>query len=245
MIRHLTNQHLEEWNKVKEKALEQQQPSVTSFFPSPKIAKIEKYKVNSERRKKINKKLAAFIAKDMRPISIVKGVGFRELMSEMDSKYTLPTVATLRDKLIPNLHAKTTNALKDKLESIEDIAITTDGWTNGIADKYNAYTCHYIDWTKDTPVLETNILECAPFEAEKGDAEELKKEMQRVTDYFGITEKVVLSVADNAKDVQKSLKLFGGPKIGCAAHKINLSANLTIWANLVLRSKTSGQFLIA
>ena len=36
--------------------------------------------------------------------------------------------------------------------------------------------------------------------------------------------KIKLIVADNAKDIQGALRIFGAPRIGCAAHTINLVA---------------------
>lgn len=226
MIRHAKTHHSKEWETINEKAFNQK--TVASYFKQPETPKVEKYPLNSQRQQKINRKLAEFISKDMRPLNIVNGEGFRDLMNELDPSYTLPSVATLRNKLIPKLQNETMTSLQRKFETIEEVSITTDGWTSPTADKYNCYTVHYIDWSENEPVLQSKILECAPFEAEKGNAVELEKETKRVTEKHKITDKVVLAVADNAKDVQKSLKLSGFAKLGCSAHKLNLAAQFGI-----------------
>lgn len=76
--------------------------------------------------------------------------------------------------------------------------------------------------------MKSKVLECAPFEAEHGTGDELEKEIRPVTEKYDIKEKLVLTIADNAGDIQLALKQFGIPKIGCCAHKLNLAAKKAI-----------------
>lgn len=220
MRRHAMKKHPQQWKSINEKALNQN--SLFRYFKNPNG--VEKYKINSEKRKQLNRKLIAFISKDIRPLSITQGNGFKEFINELDPRYTLPSVPTIRDKLLPRLYEQNMDKLQQELNETKFISLTTDGWTSTAADKYHAFTVHYINWSEKEPVLKSKILECAPFEADKGDAIELEKELQRVAIKYKIKDKLVLTCGDNAKDQQKALALFGVPKIGCAAHKINLVA---------------------
>lgn len=220
MSRHASTQHNDQWTAFKEKALNQ--PTLKRFFRGPQ------YKTNSKRRQIINRKVAEFIARDMRPFSVVEGSGFKNLLKEMDPCYVLPTRKTISSKLIPRLHAESMIKLLEELKTVKDCAVTTDGWTSMTGDKFNAFTIHFIDWSSNEPELKSKILECAPFEADRGTSEEIEKELERVAEKFQIKNKLVLTVADNAPDVQKALKLFGIPKLGCIAHKLNLAAQYAI-----------------
>lgn len=225
MTRHADNKHHEKWVSIKEKA--SNQPSLVQFMNSPK-PKVEKYKLNSERRQKLNRKLAEFISKDMRPINVIQGAGFKDFINELDPCYTLPTRKTLMNKIIPRLHTETMVKLQNELNEIKEAAVTTDGWTSNVGDKYNSYTIHYINWSAKEPTLQSKLLECAPFEAERGTSIELEKELERVSVKFHIKDKIVLNIADNASDIQHALEIFGVPQLGCCAHKINLIANYAI-----------------
>ena len=189
---------------------------------------------------KLNEILVELIAEDMRPLSIVRDKGFRKYSEALDPRYTLPTTKTLRKKLIPRMFNKTMIDLIEELQSIKHICLTTDGWTSSTADKFQAYTIHYVDWKKDEPSIQSKILECAPFE-ERCTKVELEKDLRRVTTKYDILEKLSLNVADNASDVQGALKLFGIPQIGCCAHKLNLCAKTVLGIEMVknLQSKVS------
>jgi len=164
----------------------------------------------------------------MRPLSIVRGKAFREWVAELDPRYTLPTVPTIRDTLIPKVYNETMSELQTDLNNAKHVSMTTDGWTSKSADKYNAFTVHFINWSENKPILKSKILECAPFEAESGTSIEIEKEVRRIAEKYQLKEKLVLAVADNAPDVQHALELFGAQRLGCSAHKINLAAKYGI-----------------
>lgn len=49
----------------------------------------------SERARKITRAVAGFIAKDLRPYSVVENAGFRNMLRTLDPRYKLPVRATL------------------------------------------------------------------------------------------------------------------------------------------------------
>jgi len=225
MARHVRTHHPEKWNSEPDEKGPVQK-TLPSLF-SPKSSKIQKYKSNSVKRKKLNEKLVKLIAKDMRPLEIVRNKGFREFVAELDPNYTLPTTKTLREKLIPRVYNNSMTELLRDLKNTEHVALTTDGWTSTSTDKYQVYTIHYIDWSKNQPNIESKILECAAYE-ERSTSIELEKDLRRVTTKYEINDKLSLNVADNANDIQGALKIYGAPRLGCSAHKINLCAKTVI-----------------
>jgi len=221
MTRHAKKKHPKEWKLIEEKAANSGQ-TLTKLFKKP-IDKVAKYKSNSMKRIKLNEKLVKMISLDMRPISIVQGQGFREFVAELDPSYTLPSTKTLREKLIPRQHNKTMKTVLNELDNVNEVSLTMDGWSSPNAEKYNAYTIHYIDWSVSEPKLTTKILECSHFD-KRSTAIELEKDLRRVTEKHGIIDKLVLTVADNATDVQLAMDIFGKSNIGCVAHTLNLCA---------------------
>ena len=221
--RHAETQHAKQWKEIKDDENKAKQPTVKAYF----VPKADKYPLNSKKRRILNRKLMRFIAKDMRPLTVTRNAGFREFLEELDPRYTLPSVNTIRTKLLPSMYQECVDDLKSQLEKVDHCAITTDGWTSTSTDKYQAYTVHFIDWSAKEPKLVSKILECAPYD-KKGTAIELEKDLRRVLDEYNITSKASILVADNAKDIQAALSMFGSPKLGCGAHKFNLAAKYAI-----------------
>ena len=103
--------------------------------------------------KEIDELVSDFIAKDLRPIAIVDGPGFKNLVHFLEPGYKVPSrthvMSTLRKKY---------DALKKELVvpiSSHYLAITTDIWTSRATEAYITITAHYID---DDSKLISNVL---------------------------------------------------------------------------------------
>ena len=214
--------HPNEWKDVSEQG--SSQSKITDVI-KPDLKTIKKYPLKSIRRKALNRKLVRYIVKDLRPLSTVTSKAFRDFCLEMDSQYVLPSEKTLRTKLIPQIYKEVMAEIQKDLDKSKHCSVTTDGWTSKTADKYNAFTVHYVDW--DIGKLKSKILECAYFD-KSGTSNNLEEEVERINRKYKITEKVVLEVADNAPDIQKALDQAEVPKLGCFAHKLNLCAKRPI-----------------
>jgi hypothetical protein len=59
------------------------------------------------RAKRITLSVACFIAKDLRPYSVVENAGFRHLLKTIEPRYKLPTRATFTDSALPALYKET------------------------------------------------------------------------------------------------------------------------------------------
>ena len=93
---HLIVVHPTEWNKVGEDEADgplPKQPKLTVFY-SPTTS------LPAAKQEAITKKLTEFICKDMRPISIVDGVGFQKFIHEINPRYQVPSRGTVNNRIV-------------------------------------------------------------------------------------------------------------------------------------------------
>lgn len=91
LIRHITKVHGTNIEGPK-------QTLMTDHIEGPK-----KYPTTSMKKKALDNCCALFIAKDMRPINIVEGDGFKKFVATLDPKYQLPSRQTITKSIIPRL----------------------------------------------------------------------------------------------------------------------------------------------
>lgn len=123
-------------------------PSVREFFTPSKP------KLSKARSVEIDRHVAAYIARDGRPISTVEGEGFRELMMYLEPEYNVKSRATTTSQ-IKRMYDAGAEALKLQLSKAKYVAFTTDLWTSEhrvhvryrtLADaRLAAVFCHYAD----------------------------------------------------------------------------------------------------
>jgi hypothetical protein len=121
------------------------QPRLPSFLASK--AKLDR---NSPRAKRITHTIMKMIAIDLQPLSFTEDVGFRANQRETEPRYVIPSRASFRKKLLPELYSDIAVKLKDLLaEYSRDgntiYSITTDAWTSRTTTSYVTYTIHLID----------------------------------------------------------------------------------------------------
>ncbi|MGH0161218.1 UNVERIFIED_CONTAM: hypothetical protein FKN15_040477 [Acipenser sinensis] len=187
---------------------------MTAFFQQTSAAALP-----GQRSEAITKSLVKFICKDMRPISIVEGDGFREFCSEMESRYQIPSCTTISRNIV-KLYDTTRANVKQILHDCKDIALTTDGWTSLATDAYVTVTAHCItdSWERQDFVLQTKELRGSHTE------ENVAECISEILDDFNIRESVIAVTTDNALNyvnaVERYLNLVNIP---CVAHTINLA----------------------
>ena len=163
------------------------------------------YGPNSMKKKELDKRVAAFIAKDMRPISTVDGEGFRELIKCLDPRYQLPSRQYLSQKLIPEAKdAVRTTLLKD-LATANWIAITTDMWSSLTVTSFLAITGHYANSQGD---LVSCLIDCSSFHA-RHTSENITERLQKVLEEYQIQGKIVAAISDNAANMKKAITNAG------------------------------------
>ncbi|KAM3862404.1 E3 SUMO-protein ligase ZBED1-like [Diretmus argenteus] len=101
------------------------------------------------------------IIKDMRPIAIVEGQGFREMIKAFQPGYTLPSRHCITN-LMEKKYEATLEKVKAELKKVKSkITLTTDAWTSIATEAYLGVTCHFInqDWELTSYSLTTMPLE--------------------------------------------------------------------------------------
>ena len=123
----------------------------------------KKRSCSSERVGAISEQIVMMIVKDLRPISIVNGKGFQQLIRFLEPDYRLP-LATHLTHLIENRYKVEKQKVHDIINSKSDyIAITADIWTRMATESYLTMTVHY-QWQMKSlisgtmPLSESHIL---------------------------------------------------------------------------------------
>ena len=104
----------------------------------------------------ITRALAEFVARDMRPISLVEGEGFRKLMSVTEPTYTVPSRKTVTN-VLRGMQAEVRERITRELGEVHWVALTTDFWTSAAVESYLGVTVHFVtrQWKLEARVLQT------------------------------------------------------------------------------------------
>ena len=105
-----------------------------------------KYSRSSTRHADITSSIGVFIAKDMRPFSVLENRRFVDMISVLDPKYDMPGRSHYSEKVIPKLHDDTKSKVSQEPKKAEFIALTTDSWTSRATQSYITYSILYPTW---------------------------------------------------------------------------------------------------
>ena len=87
-----------------------------------------------------------FVIKDMRPLAIVEGEGFRQLMKTAEPRFKLPSRTYFSRVVISTKYAELRTAVEAFLSTVQYCSVTTDLWTSRHqARGFLSLTCHAID----------------------------------------------------------------------------------------------------
>ncbi|KAK3890989.1 hypothetical protein Pcinc_005154 [Petrolisthes cinctipes] len=183
------------------------------------ISKREVYKEGGHKKKQLDDLVVKMIVKDLQPLSIVEEEGFRELVTALDSRYTLPSRRELVRTHLPHLYQQERQRLHEELGSASYIALTTDIWTSRQTKGYITITAHYIspEWSLKSCVLETARMK------KEHTAENIANYIRRVCEEWDIFHKVCCIVTDNGANIVAAVtKCLQVKHVPCFAHTLNL-----------------------
>lgn len=160
------------------------------------------------------------IPKDNMPLSTVEKEGFQTFMKCVSPLYTIPSRKTVTS-LIEEKYVYLSSLIKEQLSNIDNIALTTDIWTDTLNTKsYLGITAHYhVNCNKITVMIGVTELN------DKHTSENLKKWLLEIIQEWNITlRSIVVVVSDNASNIKKAIvDAFSEEKyLGCYAHTLNL-----------------------
>ena len=151
---HLRLNHPSEYSNLfpDENANENKQPKIEEF--TRPVATVARLSASSHRAKVLTDAVTDFIVRDMRPINVVDGEGFVNLMQVAEPRYTVPcrkTIMGLIDQKFLSMKLHT----KAQLGKQSYLSLTTDMWTSRSG---HALTAHYIN--TDFEVKHHNLTTC-------------------------------------------------------------------------------------
>ena len=191
------------------------QPKIKDAFQM-----LTKLPTSSRRAKELTESVAYFIGKDMQPISVVQGEGFKRMISCFEPRFQLPHRTTFMGRELPNLLQKTKEQVTAVTGIAKSFALTTDCWTSRANVAFIGVTFHTItdDWELKSVTLENQEL------AEAHTADNLAEALRNVLNKWSINEHQLSGVTvDNALNIQKAVtEVLQWKCLGCFGHTVNL-----------------------
>lgn len=90
----------------------------------------------------IDQQLLKMIVKEYHPFSVVEDVEFRNLIKMLCPNYSIPSRKTVTQSLMPQLFNMTVECVKDTLNNVSAVCLTTDGWTSR---NNQSFVCTFIN----------------------------------------------------------------------------------------------------
>ena len=173
--------------------------------------------LSSSTQEELNRKLALMCALDMRPISIVEGVGFKNFVSALNPNYKIPC----RKTVMKHLHILYEECKKDLIEllmGVDSVAFTSDLWTSTALNGYITVTAQYLDnkWEMRPNVLATRVM------GERHTGTNIGTQISKIKDEFRI-KKCSALLTDNASNMGTAAKELGFAHVHCFAHTLQLA----------------------
>lgn len=142
--------------------------------------------------------ISRMIEKDMLPISVVNGDGFRELLAYTVHSYKMPSAGDIT-RIIEGHFNEKVEELLELLGRVEKVALTADFWTALPYQKYITISCSFIteDWQGRSAVLQTHKLSSQSHTTTDGITDRLLSTVQT----WGIAGKVTACVHNNTHNM--------------------------------------------
>ncbi|CAG4957002.1 unnamed protein product [Parnassius apollo] len=174
---------------------------------------------DDETKKKIDRDLLDLFIDNYQPFSLVEERAFKKFARWIPG-YQLPSRKTISTVMLSALYNKTKSEMKMVLgpECNYSICLTTDLWTSRSNESYIAITAHYMT---DDFEFKTVLLDCCNFH-DSNTGENIQEVLKNIVAEWGLTDKIIFAVADNADNVQKAIHNIGWKQFGCYGHILNL-----------------------
>ncbi|XP_020513501.2 E3 SUMO-protein ligase ZBED1-like [Labrus bergylta] len=141
--------------------------------------------------------ISRMIEKDLLPISVVTGDGFRELLAYTVHNYKVPSAGDITRLIEGHFHEKV-EELVGQLGRVEKAALTADVWTALPFHVYITVSCSFIteEWQGRSAVLQTHKL---PPDSHHT-ADKVTERLLEIVQNWGLTGKVTACVHNNTAD---------------------------------------------
>lgn len=220
MINHLKRKHIEEYKEFQVESLSKRskQPTIAEALQS-----CSKWGIEDQRAKSVHYVIGEMIALDNLPYSIVNNQGFKRLMTRLAPQYTLPGRKYFTEKIIPDIYKRLVISIKNKLEGVNHISLTSDLWTcSHTTDSFISLTGHWFDSDfKQNHV----VLNCNHFPGTHT-GELIKNMFFDMLHMWDINiSQIHLMVRDNGANIVKGCNDAEIPSVSCFIHTLQLVIN--------------------
>jgi hypothetical protein len=170
------------------------------------FAKQRKLELNDKRSQDIIQIIGNVIVKDMRPISIVEDVGFRELVSFFEPRFTMTSRKYMSSNVIPKMYFKAKKKLSNLVLAADSVSLTADAWTSRANENYLTITAHLLtNWNMSSFVLSTEEM------SESHSAKNLADRFLQILNEWklsSVAEIPIYLTTDNASNIVKGKAWF-------------------------------------
>ena len=161
------------------------------------------WECSAQRAATITDLIAEFVARDLRPLRVVDGEGFKRLMGYIEPDYKVPS-RTHVTSVCRKKYDKIKEELFASLSMVPNVALRCDIWTSRATQAYVTVTVHFItaDWKMESKVLLTREM------PERHTGLHIHERLLEASKEWKIEEKVVAVVHDNAANMVLASELL-------------------------------------
>jgi hypothetical protein len=182
----------------------------------------KKIPLQSPRGMCITKAIGGFLAKDMRPFSVIENEGFKHLLNTLEPRYEIPSRTFMTRTIMPSIKDSVIKRIKESLNTAESVSLTTDGWTSRSTQSYIAITTYFLDPNFE---MKNYTLQARQL-CESHTGENLAKVLEEAIEAWDLKRSNPVSVTtDNASNIVSGVSVAEGvyPHIRCFADTLNLA----------------------
>ena len=180
------------------------------------------------------------VARDLRPISLVAGDGFKNFMSYVEPGYTVPS-HTHVSKVCCDLYDTQKDQLTTMISNCGHVALITDIWTSAAIHAYMIVNVHFIN---DSRQLLSKVLVTEEM-PERHTGQHIADRLIKVADDWTLLSgRIIGCVRDNAANAINGLNLTGWTHFGCAAHSLQLCVNSGLEVSAISQMVASSRKII-
>ena len=115
---------------------------------------IQKYEADNIRQQSITESLLSYLINDLKPLSTVDSPNIRTLVEQLNPKFQMPSRKYVSQILLVDKYNAIHDSVTEMMETIQELNITLDLWSNRQMKSYIGVPCHYINnWASGSLLL--------------------------------------------------------------------------------------------